>query len=449
MALTLDTDTLNAALVLLIDPHEWRHRRVDSVHLEAGERGRWRASVDCTPPRAAAIPYGDDQVVIPLAFVEKGPMRDLNVADDAGEPLPVLTSQENTGLAAGALLHLLAVEGVDVEARMPALGDAVRLLVGGTGQMLDVEGLLHHGFLGETQVFDPRDLQQISDVTRTLMRTLAQNFILGVVMDGDCLDRRQLIKFSYFWHVDPTKSGQSRGRTWLAITLGSFGFQRSLIALDVPHAGDAASFHLEVHPPEGLSCRVELPPMRFLRQSRGFSDSSPTSVGHAYGAYHQAELSTNLTDDVDVIGEAALELYVSRRGSWLMTLLLSLFTFLFFLFGLWFDGALYVLRGQGPSGGVDPSALLLTLPGVLVGLLVSAREHVLASVLLMPIRTAAVTCSALLLVAAASLTFQLRDPFLVPLWNLGLGIAAVILLALALGAAIRGRRTRIAPRVYS
>ncbi|MGW8566773.1 hypothetical protein [Isoptericola sp. NPDC055881] len=448
MALNLDRATLDAAVVLLLDPHAWRHRRVDSVHLEAGERGRWRASVDCTPPKDPAIPYGEGQFVVPLAYVKKGPMRDLNVTDDTGTPLPVLTSRENTDLAALTLLHLLDLEGIRVGT--PLVGALIKI-VSGDGGLNDVDDLLRDGVVDGVRVLSRSDRNKISDHTQLLMRNLAQSFILGVVVSGDRLGRRQLIKFSNFWHVDPTKiPGLSWWGAWVRIIRGSFGFKRGLIALDVPMAGDAASFHLEFHPPEGFSCRVELPPMRFFDYTRAHGDRVPTSVGHAYGAYHQAEVSANLAEDpARAAGEAALELYVSRRGPWLVTLLLATFTLLFFLFSLWFDGALYVLRGQGTEGGVDPSAFLLTLPGVLVGLLMTTREHVLASVLLMPIRAAALVCSALLLVASASLAFQLRDPWLVSLWLVGLVTSGTIVLALVIGALVRARRTKVGTGVYS
>lgn len=425
MTITLDETTLDSALALLLAPHEWRHRRVDSVHLETGERGRWKASIDCTPSKDDVIPYGTGHVVLPLALVKKGPMRDLNVTDASGDPLPVLTSSENTRLARAVLLRALANGGVPQTAFVE---EAAEKIVGSRGDSDEVDALLETGYMGGRQVFDRMALEKIGPAARVLMLDLARNFILGVVVRNDILGRRQLMKFSYFWHVDILEESG-----WKRIILGSFGFKELELAVDVPMAGDAASFHLEFHPPEGLTCRLRLPPMDFVA-GRGYSDADPTQVAHAYGAYEPAEPS--------LLNPAEAELFVSRRGPWLMTLLLAAFTFLFFLFGIWFDGALGVLRGEESGDGVDPSALLLTLPGVIVGLLVSAREHMLATYLLMPIRTAAVTCSALLLIASASLTFQLQDPHLVRLWFLSLTISAAILGALIFGAVVRARRTR-------
>lgn len=424
-----------AFLELLLSGHDWRHRRVDSVHLEGGDRGRWRTSIDCTIPGDEALRYGTarDRVVVPLALIDKGPMRDLDVVDDEGRPLPVLGAAEDGALALAALEFAFSADGLAIT---PALHEVLKSIVhGGAEESLrKAEALLTAGTPRPITPLSDSERSRITPASGALLRDLAASFVLIALVPVDRMRDRTLLKFSYYWRTDMLDQG------WARIVAGAFGLRPVAIDLPVRGAGDAASYHLEVHTPAGLvSEELQLPSAG--RGAGGHRDLVLGPVAHAHGRYPARPGEADDSDDARDQPAAWLTLGVARRGPKTVAALISLFAFMFFGLGVTLPGAMAVLRGESdPSGVVDPSALLLTLPAVLVGLIGGAREHGVASVLLMPIRTAAIVCSILLVVAAASLTFELRDPWFMAVWNASLVLAGAALGALGWGELARRRR---------
>src|SRR5690606_33346117 len=104
---------------------EWCFRRVDSIHPDVGERGRVRHSMDCIPPPDPWLAYEPRQrrhtkfarvkghVIVPLVFISKGPMRELDAVDTAGQPMPLLGIGENVQLAVAMLECALKRQGVE------------------------------------------------------------------------------------------------------------------------------------------------------------------------------------------------------------------------------------------------------------------------------------------------------------------------------------------------
>src|SRR5688500_3243797 len=97
---------------------EWCLRRVDSVQPLEGERGRLRPSLDRIPPPDPRLAYVPSErrrriaalqgpIVVPIAIVNKQPMRELDAALGDTTPLPLLTMSENVELAAAMLEYAL------------------------------------------------------------------------------------------------------------------------------------------------------------------------------------------------------------------------------------------------------------------------------------------------------------------------------------------------------
>src|SRR5699024_7926833 len=125
----LSADTCRAVAEAVLGWQVWSHRRVESLRLLEGRRGRRRISLDCTPPPEPALAYeaaerSNSQIedvrgplMIPLAIFAKQAMRDLDVVDTSGEAVPILGLQENGILAWSALVHAV---GHELEGTMDA-----------------------------------------------------------------------------------------------------------------------------------------------------------------------------------------------------------------------------------------------------------------------------------------------------------------------------------------
>jgi hypothetical protein len=80
---------------LLAQPAAWVHRRVETITFLDDIRIRRHMSVDFTlPTLGLAIEY------VPLSLVRKGLLKDLDVVDEEGRALPVLTLGQSAEVAA-------------------------------------------------------------------------------------------------------------------------------------------------------------------------------------------------------------------------------------------------------------------------------------------------------------------------------------------------------------
>lgn len=116
--LGIDTGLGEALADALLQWSGWVLRRVESVHLLHGERGRRRNSIDCIPPPDPRLAYTPEErtkasiddvqglVMVPLAMVTKAPMRNLDVIGAEGRTMPVLGRSEDAQASLAALVHL-------------------------------------------------------------------------------------------------------------------------------------------------------------------------------------------------------------------------------------------------------------------------------------------------------------------------------------------------------
>jgi hypothetical protein len=104
----------------------WIHRNVESIEFEDESRVRRQVALDFTVPSSAATIVIGQDVLIPVQLIEKGVIRGLDVRDQAGRAVPVLTSDENSELAREILLsqartHLSAEPRPNVAAALRAI----------------------------------------------------------------------------------------------------------------------------------------------------------------------------------------------------------------------------------------------------------------------------------------------------------------------------------------
>lgn len=404
---------------------EWCFRRVDSIQPLHGERGRRRHSIDCRPPDDPGLAYVPAErfqtsmelvrgkVILPLAYVEKGPLRHFDAVDSAGESMPILGASETAELAALMVERLLTADSIatGVDAR-----DALTNLAGPSTSEADseeVEKLIVSGSWRGRTVW-ARD-EDVSPTTASLIRALSRTFLLLGLLDAHRTGVRQVIKFSYHFSV----SSMSPRDRLLSPLIGLGIASRQIdIPLDVAHT--AQSYHLEFHVPPELRCvELAMPLPVGCRSQPGLVDAQSAPVAHAYASYAQQPAEpARVKLDVPLKG--------LRWAAFLATaftaIVVGLVLFLPFAKDVWSDSADSV------------AAILIAAPAVYFGLLASRGENALATQALAFLRALLFISALSLFTVATSLVGQLNQPMLDLLWLLIIGWNA-----LAAGVLIFGR----------
>lgn len=399
----------------------WRHRKVESLRLLEGERGRRRISVDCTPPADPALAYYEAErgaaeitdisgpIMVPIAMITKGPIRNFDIRGDAAA-LPVLGRKENGEIAWAALCHLFSLD-LGVQGVPDALADVLHDIVQSppTQAPAIADELLATGTAGGLRCFQPGTLS--ADVT-ALVRDLAVNFLLIALIPAEQAGIRQLIKFSFHWRIP-----RSDGSPWLTRIAVAAGARTDVLRIETYGAADAASYHLEVHAPPGLVCCGLVLPDRPDGSPAGAADEAVTVVAHAVGSYPEGPPQNF---------EAQLQLKVPLRGLRLMATVVACLTAIVFI-AVAATGGLRGTLEQDTAGSV---AILLAAPAIVLALLARPGENILAARLLFPLRIAVMICAGLLAAGAASFVAQIRGTYLSVIWVAGAVVAGVIAVGL-------------------
>lgn len=381
---------------------EWCHRRVDSLHVLEGERGRRRQSIDCTPPpdprllvdRAArtdtAISPEHGPMILPLALIKKTPLRHFDMRDGHGNPMPLLRSDEITDLQLSMLAYMFGIDGVEL---VPKWRDILCDLLGSgesDSASDNVTALFDTGKWKGERVWwtSPRP----SDVTSGMVRNFAESFLLLSAVDSQHAGTRQILKYSYHWNVDAPKWDR------LSSPFIAVGGERR-ISIDLEQAAAARSYHFEVPTPAELECAaLVLPPSDTHPVVYGQEiDESGSPIAHAHGSY--ASTPT---------GKANLFLRLPRRGLWLATTVATLFT------AAVVGGVLYLPNAKDVWMGAQEAAaaLLIAAPAVYFGLLLATgRETRLATGPLGFLRVLLFLCTISLFIVATSIVGELNQPW--------------------------------------
>lgn len=211
---------------LLESTNEWVHRRVESVEFLDVRTVRRRVSVDFTPP-----PSPDAKTIghIPIALLRKNVLVRFDLRDEAGDSLPLLTSNQNAGLATRCML------GMAEEAASASAPQRLRQLC---WQIARAEAPAAKRALAEIET-DPGFAGFRNDRLLRIARTFVENFAVVIPVEG--ASRRRVIKLAY----DETPGGGPRPAARLGIAPATF-------VIYLPDLGDAGSRHLEFLPADGL-----------------------------------------------------------------------------------------------------------------------------------------------------------------------------------------------------
>lgn len=384
-----------------VDWTNWCHRRVDSIHPLDGDQGRRKQSIDCTPPadprllldpserRVNSLQAHHGQIVLPIALVEKRSLRHFDARDAAGEPLPILNSEEISEFELDMLQNMLSI--VDEVTLLPNWRENLRGLLGsGENDRASsrVKILLNSGEWDGKQIWDPAGRDPLP-LTRDMIRNFASHFLLLATVDSQRAGRRQVLKYSYHWDLDEPEDDERLKAPMLAIG----AMRRIPIPADQPAA--AQSYHLEFHTQHEFECcALELPAgAGSPTVSNGHIDVTNKPMAHAHATY--ADQPKN---------DPYVMVRLPARGMWLSTTLAVLFTTAVF-------GGIQLIefaKHWWLNAPESSAALLIAAPAVFFGLVASGREHRLVRHALGFLRGVLLFCAVSLFVLATSIVGKLR-----------------------------------------
>lgn len=430
-----DSDRIKLAAESLVDAINewpvWVYRRVDSIHPLEGARGRLRHSMDCIPPADPRLAYDkgerayqdiDDvhgQLMVPLAFITKGVMRNLDITQNDGTPISLIGSEEACELMVEVLLGALVKSGVD---ETPALRSAMGSLITSVAEenFQKTKNLISQktwGWWDEEKLWGTE--VELDGPTKDLLMNLSTDFVLIGLIPASTTGTRQILKFSYFWVVDPEQMGYF-SRAWDGL-LTAFRITPWELSVPMHMPAQTRSYHLEFQVPPELDIReLRLPEGLDSEDNRVRYpvDDSRIPVAHAHARF-----------DKDPEESAKVQLIVPRRGIWVAALIASILTSTIFLSALLLPNAMETLQGVGGNA----AALLLAAPAVFVSFLVIPKEPIFSSRMLNPLRSIVGICALLLMMMAASLVGELRQPFLCIFWWIGATVAISFFIGLFFG----------------
>jgi hypothetical protein len=425
--------------------HEWIHRRVEAVTFPWPEAGVYRRSVsiDFTIPQIRPVRGRHDtaegdtdptasgkagRYYVPLSLLKKWPpVNRLDLRSGAGQPVPLLTTQQN-GIVDSELLVALAEAALEAAhlSLPPEVADTIRLLAKSRGDEAS-RALL--SLVPPNKLGTPDDIHRVlrSDRLFTdLAGGLRDSTILWLRVDGHPGDR-EIVKFAYEIPLD-WKVGE-----W---TAQAFGLKPFSTKFESPHFGGTGSYHLNIRVPSPLSiCDAQI---GIIEPQTAEGDPD---VDKLVGSCTARELDKSVR-----IARDTLQLYASRLGqearfyvrgertgargeAWVALMLPKRsFPYAASIGSLAVAILLtaYFLRLSEVLALAEPAVAILALvPALLAYLVVRPAEHVIVGQFLAGARRVVTAAAGLPLIGAVAIVANGRD------WTSGLKIIFAVLVALA------------------
>lgn len=415
-----EPDRLTGALVLVLlaQPGDWVNRRVESVRFVGERRLHRRVSVDF---RLRAFPL--DQAgradhaypPVPLTLLAKNVLTGFSVRDEDGSSVAMFTKEQNSRVAWSALVaaaELALGSAASPELQRELWDVANRPAREATTVLNRLLARRSPDALG-AEAAALRSSSSFSSFAK-VAEDLAVNFMLLVSLDpGD--GERRVIKFS-FDEPPRLQSGSWRSRV---------GWEPRDYRFDVPAVGDCKSYHFEVEPPSGLVVASA----SLVASSLGGSVEAEPAGGESLAHLYVSGLVPGTT------ATATVGLRAPVQGLLRVALLSATFALVVLVLGAVFSRRVEEVEGQADAA----AALLLTVPGAVSAYVARPSEHVLASEILLGVRSIALATAVLLYAAAASVVLAIRGSALRAVW------AALALAALAT-VCVLGRAAHVAGR---
>jgi hypothetical protein len=219
------------------DPRSWINRRVERIEYLDDRSVRRRISIDFTVPEDDWL--HDGPLHLPVGLFVKEPLTNFSFTDERGEPLPMLTAEQNGAITTTVLRELARVPN---EQLVDFIVDEYieRLVFAHAADAKTRDDALFKIFQPGTHVgatlygFLP---------FRVLAYDMAENFIVYVRVGPEEKGTRRIIKLSF-------DRGEIAARP--RKPLERLGFVPVTDAFEIPAAGLAASYHVEIEPPADM-----------------------------------------------------------------------------------------------------------------------------------------------------------------------------------------------------
>lgn len=423
------------AVRLFWEKETWIYRRVERISFLNRTLVRRRISVDFEIPTSVLqVKTEDDGPVrrfLPISVLRSWPpVLNLDLRDAADRPIPLLSKAATNKLDE----DLLTAIGRD------AIGDAVDEL----GDMLhrivhrdDKSARDAHVVLREA-VSDDFANHQDAEVGRyenfiDLAAVLIDSTMLWVPVDKDAdVGDRAIVKIAY---DEPVRRHLLRFRSLLT----SLSWRATVVAFDVPHIGDANSYHLELEAPPSLEivgARLTLedddhPPgllrrawskifggWAMLERQMAIALGRPLPQAQQQSLRRSAEIVTQRAhlyisgDRRRAVAQATLQLVAERAGTLTAAALIGMVCA---ALTTGFEAISLGVYAAATSADPKPItfagslSLLLVPPTLLTYVLVRVGEHEFARRLIAGVRGAALVATALPVTSAAALVWAVAD----------------------------------------
>lgn len=385
--------------VLIADEAKWVERRVETVTFISETWQRRHVSVHFDVPRFRFSPGGPSRVSLiwaPIALLKKGVLRKLDVRDEQGAALPVLSARQERMLARELLVRT-AEEVLDASLSK----DLERWL----DRVMAAEGTISLDPARLSQIAGIQDLLEHSTM-RGYLKDLSRNFMLLARVDAKP-DTTRIVKFAYDSDLGAEKTSRPRS---LRIALGLSDYREEF---DTSAIFECRSYHVEVACPEELTI-ADAYLHDVTESSYGRTDREPLSEDHLVDRAH---LYTSGRHSEDV------------EGGYVVVGFRLKFQIVFPVFVLTVMVAGVIGGGIGvhylwPSAGRTPTAaaLVVAIPTFLAPFVVPG-SHPIVKRMFSRLRTLAFVASACSFLAAASLAINPSTHWLVVVWSILAGVS--------------------------
>lgn len=405
---------------------EWIHRRVEQVDFVDDRSVRRRVSVDFELPMnlSQTLIGGQPHCLVPLAILRKEPLVGFDLHDEAGGSIPLLTREQNS-FASWSLMVAIGEAaarngGHTLPLPLDVLAD-LRTLVTEVGDQ-PLKALRSFTKPGRRETKPLRRALMRDEVFRNYVEALAENFLLFVLVPHE-LSIRRVIKFSYVeplpWPHLEFRPWNRRRLAWLLRT--RLGLSGVPLDFEVPAINQAGSYHFEIEAPRGL-----------VVESIELADDETGNV--------IAEDLHPQTSRVHIYAARPESVRHPKVWVWLQPAVSGLIrTSALFVVGVACLLVALASRAEDLRTGTAMT-LLLAIPSFLAIFIVRPGEHLLASRVLLGIRSVVVALGTLPLIGAAGLVLGFSESFEIWMWRivglLGVGFAWIVAKSYAAAKAI-------------
>lgn len=298
--------TASAMYVLLYDFSSWVHRRVEYINFIDDTSVTRRVSIDFAVPEPLDVFDVDDELLpcVPLTFLLKGDvLRNFDLRDAEGNPVPMLTKKQNGHFAGNTLIYLAEeVLGQPLTRRLASLEGRLRLVAESRREEAEPEIASWRREANDEDAAFHTEMKRLVNNPAFIeyAQTLAENYILFAVGPPKPNERR-LMKFGY---EEQFKVGDDPGlapgeklpfwERWQE----RLGWRVKTVNLAMPAVNLAASFHVEIPAPPEMEVQIA----RLV-----FKPWEPAGSGGAASTKHPEETTGSESSDAGEGAEAAEE----------------------------------------------------------------------------------------------------------------------------------------------